>query len=108
VHECQKCAKYFRAKSKCIGNPLAKYDVTLDGGKLHFGYMQKPNAVQLPHTFVQKASAIYEAQKQDVDQFVDNVFPAQNNQDIVVHTSSLKNILYINSREGRDAHYRMY
>lgn len=62
----------------------------------------------MPHSLVQKASAIYDAHKHDVDQFVDNVFLAQNNQDIVVHNSPVKNIFYLNSREGRDAHYRMY
>lgn len=62
----------------------------------------------LPQAFVLKARAMYDAHKHDVDQFVDNIFPAQNVNDICVQITPIKNILYLNSSEGREAHCRTY
>ena len=57
---------------------------------------------------MKQARTIYDAHKHNIDQFVDNIFPAQNINDISVQVTPIKNILYLNSREGREAHYRMY
>jgi hypothetical protein len=57
---------------------------------------------------VKQARTFYDAHKHNIDQFVDNIFPAQNINDIDVQVTPIKNILYLNSREGREAHYRMY
>ena len=74
-------------------------------GKLRLNVLQSSI---LPAAFVQRARAIYDAHKHDVDQFVDNVFPSQNIHDVVVQTTPIKNVLYVNSAEGRAPHHRTY
>jgi hypothetical protein len=70
--------------------------------------MQANTCAALPKAFVQKARAMYDAHKHDIDQFVDNVFPAQNIHDVDVQVTPIKNILYVNDRKGREAHHRTY
>jgi hypothetical protein len=42
-----------------------------------------------------------------VDQFVDNHFPAESN-DVKTMVTPIRNVLYLNSKAGREAYTRMY
>jgi hypothetical protein len=107
IHTCARCKRNFRSSRQGIGNPLARYGFTLQKGKLSLNAISAKSAT-LPHAFMQKARAIYDAHKHNVDQFVDNVFAAQSYNDVVVQVTPIKNVLYINCRNGREAHHRTY
>jgi hypothetical protein len=78
-------------------------DSQVDNHEVLSTIIVKPMTEEFKKTF----NELYQQHGTTIDQFVDNHFPAESN-DVKTMVTPIRNVLYINSKAGREAYTRMY